>query len=110
MSAPAPFATQLRARPKAIEIAKPGAESLTIRVEASDLWETVRVIAAPETPVAEVKSRVLAALFPDELYADDFVLKLHGWEVLDEQASLKDAGVVNGGILLLAYRRRRPVR
>ena len=105
----APFATQLRAR-RTIDIAKPGADSITIRVEASDLWETVRVVAAPTTPVAEVKQRVLAALFPNAQFEDDFVLKLHGWEVLNEQESLADAGVVNGGILLLAIRRRRPVR
>ena len=40
----------------------------------------------------------------------DFVVKLRGWEVLDESASLADAGVVDGSILLLTYRRRRAVR
>jgi hypothetical protein len=105
----ATFATQLRAG-TTIEIASPGAEAITIRVEASDLWETVRVVAAPATPVAEVKERVLAALFPNAQFADDFVLKLRGWEILNEHESLASAGVVNGAILLLAIRRRRPVR
>ncbi|MEX2180042.1 MAG: hypothetical protein WD801_15105 [Gemmatimonadaceae bacterium] len=104
------LATQLRARPTPIEIGAAGADTWTIRVQASDIWATVRVVAGSATPVAEVKQRVLSTLFPQERYADDFVLKLAGWEVLDEQASLADAGVVNGGILLLAYRRRRPVR
>jgi len=33
-----------------------------------------------------------------------------GWEVLDEAASLADVGVIDGSILLLTFRRRRPVR
>ena len=40
----------------------------------------------------------------------DFVVKLRGWEILDEAASLADAGVIDGSILLLTFRRRRPVR
>ena len=106
----AAFATQLRARPSAIELASPGKGTITIRVEASDIWDTVRVVAAPETAVAEVKQRVVSLLFPHETFVDDFVLKLRGWEMLDERSSLADAGVVNGSILLLAYRRRRAVR
>ena len=106
----APFVTQLRAAPTPIKLAEPGPGTVTVRVEASDIWDTVRVIARPETPVAELKKRVVAQLFPSHQYADDFVLKLRGWEVLDERASLKDAGVVDGSILLLAYRRRRAVR
>lgn len=105
----APFSTQLRAG-RTLELAPPGSGSITIRVEYADIWETVRVIATPATPVGEVKARVLAALQPDEQYADDFVLKLRGWEMLDERAPLGEAGVVNGSILLLADRRRRPVR
>ena len=41
---------------------------------------------------------------------EDFVVKLRGWEILDEAASLADAGVIDGSILLLTYRRRRAVR
>ena len=54
----------------------------------------------------------LEALYPEatgELHAD-FVVKLRGWEILDEGASLADAGVIDGSILLLTFRRRRPVR
>ncbi len=79
-------------------------------MEASDIWETVRVIARPETLVADLKRRVVAELLPNHKYPVDFVLKLRGWEVLDERSSLKDAGLTDGSILLLAYRRRRAVR
>ena len=41
---------------------------------------------------------------------EDFVVKLRGWEILDEAASLADAGVIDGSILLMTHRRRRPVR
>jgi hypothetical protein len=49
------------------------------------------------------------ALFPGE-HVGDFVLKLHGWEMLEENEPLGDAGIGNGSIVLIAYRRRRPVR
>ena len=87
-----------------------GPGAITIRVEASDLWETVRVMVSPNTPVADVKQRVVSELFPEGERHDDFILKLRGWEMLDARASLAEAGVVDGSILLLAYRRRRPVR
>ena len=105
----APFVTQLRSNPRAIELAQPGATSITLRVEASDVWATVRVTAQPDTIVAEVKERVVAQIFPNQ-NVDEFILKFRGWEVLDERASVKDAGLLDGSILLLAYRRRRPVR
>ena len=106
----APFVAQLRAARPPIKLAEPGAGAITIRVEAAELWDTVRVIARPDTPVAELKKRVVADLFPNHQYVDDFVLKFRGWEILDERAALKDCGVVDGSILLIGYRRRRPVR
>lgn len=106
----APFTTQLRAshRPP-LQIA-PGPDAITFRVEAAELWDAVRVLASPSTAVAEVKRRVIEALLPNAELGEDYVLKLHGWEMLDQNEALKDAGVVNGSILLLARRRRRPVR
>jgi len=107
MSTPS-FTTQLRAGGTPLVIAE-GAGTISFRVEASDIWEAVRVSARPETPVADVKARVVAALFQNEQVAD-FVLKFRGWEILDENAALKDVGIVEGSIVLLAIRRRRPVR
>jgi hypothetical protein len=46
---------------------------------------------------------------PDE-DASEYVIKLRGFEVLDENVSLADAGARNGSIFLLTHRRRRPVR
>jgi hypothetical protein len=106
----APFVAQLRSAGAPIMLGEPGAATITIRVESAELWDAVRVIAPPETVLAEVKQRAVVGFYPDNEYAENFVLKFRGWEILDENASLKDCGIVNGSILLLGYRRRRPVR
>ena len=110
MSAPAPFVTGLRSRPSTIRLAPEGARVITIRVEMPEVWDVVRIAVAPSEPVLAVKVRALAALFPEAQMHEDFVLKLQGWEILDEAASLAAAGVVDGSILLLTHRRRRAVR
>jgi hypothetical protein len=104
----APFVSQLRSNRKPITIGE-SADALNLRVEASDVWETVRVVASPDTGIADLKNRVVAELFPNEPAAD-FVLKFRGWELLDMGASLAESGLQNGSIILLGYRRRRPVR
>ena len=106
----APFVTGLRSRGSTIHIGPEGAGTITIRVEMPEVWDVVRIIAAPTEPVLTVKQRALEALFPQAGAHTDFVVKLHGWEVLDEGASLADAGLIDGSILLLTHRGRRPVR
>lgn len=106
----ASFVSQLRVNRSPVKLEEPGAGTITLRIQAAELWNAVRVVAAPETAVEEVKQRAVRELFPDHESIGDFVLKLHGWEILDERASLKDSGVTEGSILLLTYRRRRPVR
>ena len=104
------FVSQLRTNRPPI-IMDPAEEgTVTIRVEVSDLWETVRVVADPNDSVLEVKQRVVSEFWPTHGFLDEFVLKLRGWEILDESEPLTKAGVVDGSIVLLAYRRRRPVR
>lgn len=111
MSAPetAPFVTTLRARRSTIDIAPEGTPAITIRVEMPEVWDVVRVVALPTQSVIEVKIAALHALNP-ETAPDEIVVKLRGWEILDETASLADSGVVDGSILLMTFRRRRPVR
>jgi hypothetical protein len=105
-----PFVASLRARPSTIQIAPEGTDSITIRVEMPEVWDVVRVVALPSQSVVEVKLRAIEALFPETEFHEELVLKLRGWEILDENVSLADAGVVDGSILLMTYRRRRPVR
>jgi hypothetical protein len=106
----APFVTGLRSRSATIRLSPDGVEVVTIRVEMPEVWDVVRIAVAPGEPVLAVKVRALAALFPEAQMHEDFVLKLSGWEILDEAASLADAGVIDGSILLLTHRRRRAVR
>ena len=105
-----PFVTQLRVGDKTIRLAQPGPDTITLRVEMPDVWDVVRIVVRAKEPVLTVKVRALEALFPEAELHGDFVLKLRGWEILDEAAPLDEIGVIDGSILLLTHRRRRPVR
>ena len=105
-----PFVTTLRSRRTTIRLAADGTDVITIRVEMPEVWDVVAIAVSPSEPVLAVKVRALEALFPEAERHEDFVLKLRGWEILDEAASLADAGAIDGSILLLTHRRRRPVR
>lgn len=106
----APFVTTLRSRGEPLRIAPEGASTMTVRVEMPEVWDTIRVLVTGETTVAALKTRALAALFPSAESGTGFVMKLKGWEVLDEGVSLTQAGAVDGSIFLLTHRFRRPVR
>lgn len=106
----APFVAQIRSRPGVIRIAEPGQETITIRVQVLEVWDTVRVEVSPAEPVLTVKVRALEALYPEAEYHDDFVVKINGFEVLDENASVESSGAVDGSTYLIAHRRRRPIR
>jgi len=106
-----PFTAQLRARGDAIRLGAADASvRWTVRVQVPEVWDAVRFSAPPDEPVLALKVHALEALYPDAAFHDDFVLKLHGFEVLDENASLADVGAADGSIFLLTFRRRRPVR
>jgi len=83
--------------------------AMHVRVEVPDLWDVVRVAASPDASVQSVKSAALVELLPG---ADEraWVIKLRGFEILDESRSLTQAGAVNGTIFLLTHRRRRAVK
>jgi hypothetical protein len=74
------------------------------------VWDTVRVSAPPTEPVLSVKVMALAALMPDADFHEDFVVKLHGGEVFDENAPVAEVGARDGSIFLVTSRRRRPAR
>lgn len=106
----APFVTGLRTNGTVINLASGDELVLHIRVQVMDLWDSVRVDAPPTETVLSVKRAALAALYPDGADPDELVVRLHGYEILDETQSLAAAGVQDGSILLLVARRRRPVR
>jgi hypothetical protein len=105
-----PFVTTLRTRGKSIDLSRSGDAVTNIRVEMPEVWDTVLIAASPNEPVVSVKRAALDALYDGRENAADFVMKLRGWEVLDEGATLHDAGAIDGSIFLLTHRRRRPVR
>ncbi|MDB4889250.1 MAG: hypothetical protein JWL61_1105 [Gemmatimonadetes bacterium] len=105
-----PFVAQLRARGTALQIVADGAPSITVRIEMPEVWDTVKAEVSPNTPVRELKRRALEALYPVDEPVEEFVLKLRGWEVLNEDASIADVGGRDGSIFLLTFRRRRAVR
>ena len=106
----ASFVSQLRSRPGVIRLGSDGQPRVTIRVQLAEAWDTVRVETPPTESVAAVKAEALGALRPNDAPVDAFVVKLNGFEVLDENVSVADAGATNGSTFLLSYRRRRPVR
>ena len=108
MTAP-PFVWSVRSRREVLQVGEADGQALNLRVEVPELWDVVRVAAAPATRVAEVKRAALAALNPAANEAG-YVMKLRGFEVLDEGASLAEAGALDGSIFLLTNRRRRPVK
>lgn len=105
------FASQLRVKgSEVIRLAADGAPALRVRVESSDAWYAVRVDAPANTTVHAVKEAAMRELHADAEHLSDYVVKLRGWEILDEQQSLGQAGVVDGSTLLVHSRRKRPVR
>ena len=106
----APFVTGLRTNGTVLKLASGDEPVLHIRVQVMDLWDSVRVDSPPTETILSVKRAALAALYPDGADPDALVVRLHGYEILDEAQSLSEVGVRDGSILLLVARRRRPVR
>ena len=105
-----PFTASLRSRPGVIRLGTASEPLITIRVQVPEVWDTIRIDAPADTPVSVVKERALEALMPGTEFSEDFVVKLGGWEVLDENVTLTAQGAINGSIFLLTSRRRHPVR
>jgi len=105
----APFVSTLRTSGSTISVGAPGATPLTIRVEVPERWDVALISAAPTASVRDVKRAALQYVSPDD-DAGDYVIKLRGFEVLDEGVTLAAAGARDGSIFLLTHRRRRPVR
>jgi len=105
----APFVSTLRTSGSTIPVGALGASPLTIRVEVPERWDVALISAAPTASVRDVKRAALQYVSPED-DANDYVIKLRGFEVLDEGVTLATAGARDGSIFLLTHRRRRPVR
>ena len=111
MTAPARFPTMLRTRPEPIALEPTGAATVwTIRVQAADAYDAVRVSCTPEQTIAEVKRAAMAVLLPDVHEHDTQMVKVHGAEIVNESVSLASVGVQDASTLFVTARRRRPLR
>ncbi len=104
-----PFVVTVRARPEVIRLGAAEESTISVRVEVPDVWDVVRIDTPAAQPVFAVKEAALAALLP-RANVSDYVMKLRGFEVLDERVSLAEAGAIDGSSFVLTHRRRRPVR
>ena len=100
----------LRARKGVVALGAEGPGACTVRVQVPELWDTVAVRCAADTTCATLKQAVLDAFGERHHPVDEYVLKLRGFEVLDEAAAVTAAGAREGSTFLMTYRHRRPVR
>lgn len=100
----------LRSRPGLLALGAESASAITVRVQLPELWDVVAVRCASETSVLTLKRAALEAFGQRAFPAVDYILKLRGFEVLDESVPVTVAGARDGSTFLLTYRRRRPVR
>jgi len=105
-----PFVSELRTSDEVVKVGAADGDALHLRAQVAELWDALRVDASPMSSVEDVKNAALARFFPDGEPASEFVVKLRGFEILDERATLGAAGVRDGSTLLLSRRRRRPVK
>lgn len=105
------FVNQLRVRPEVLRVAPAGVTpTWTVRVQAAEAWDAVRVACLPDTTVRDLKHAAMHNLLPDIAEQDAWLVKLHGAEVEDEAVTLQAAGAQNASTFFLTSRRRRPLK
>jgi hypothetical protein len=105
-----PFVTGLRSRPGIVRIGGEGGVRIIVRVEHAERWDVIAFDVPADTPAIALKREAMARFGLKDRVPEDFVFKLRGFSLLDEQASLADGGARNGSTYILTYRYRRPVR
>lgn len=85
-------------------------ERFAVRVMVTDVWDQVFLAVEPATTVAELKRQALAqALKRVPLRLDDYVVKFHGAQVLDESVTLVSLGAGPNAPFIILPARRQPV-
>ncbi|HEY1953601.1 MAG TPA: hypothetical protein VGG76_12430 [Gemmatimonadaceae bacterium] len=106
---PLPFVDTLRTRGEALKLGSQSAKVLHLRAQVLEAWDAVRIDADPEASVRSLKELAMRELAPDVRNTSEYVVKLHGFELLDESAPISSTVARNGSIFLITDRRRRPV-
>ncbi len=103
------FVSGLRTRGEPLKLGSNTTAPLQLRAQVLEAWDAIRVDADPSASVRSLKELALRELYPDFRHADEYVVKLHGFEILDESAPISSTAARNGSIFLITDRRRRPV-
>jgi hypothetical protein len=109
MKVAAPFVSGLRTQGAAFRLGAGSGPVLQLRAQVLEAWDAIRIDADPSASVKSLKQLALKELYPDAQKDDQYVVKLHGWEILDENAPISSTAAKNGSIFLISDRRRRPV-
>jgi hypothetical protein len=109
MNTKMPFVTGIRVQGEPLKLGSGTAPALQLRAQVLEAWDAIRVDADPSASVKSLKHLALRELYPDVRPEDEFVVKLHGFEILDENAPISSTAARNGSIFLITDRRRRPV-
>ena len=106
-----PFVNSLRTRGAPLELggARSAGEKLQVRAQVLESWDAITINADPGASVRSLKRLALGELYPAPIDEREFVVKLHGYEILDEDSSISSTGARNGSTCLITDRRRRPV-
>jgi hypothetical protein len=106
---PLPFVSGLRTRGEPFKLGPQSSNVLHLRAQVLEAWDAVRIDADGAASVRSLKELAMRELAPDVKNIDDYVVKLHGFEILDETAPISSTDARNGSIFLITDRRRRPV-
>jgi hypothetical protein len=99
----------LRTQGAAFRLGSGSGPLLQLRAQVLEAWDAIRIDADPSASVKSLKDLALKELYPDVQKNDQYMVKLHGWEILDENAPISSTAAKNGSIFLITDRRRRPV-
>jgi hypothetical protein len=80
-----------------------------LRAQVLEAWDAIGIDADASASVKSLKQLALKELYPDGRNVDEYVVKLNGFEILDEAAPISSTAARNGSIFLITDRRRRPV-
>lgn len=109
MNSTVPFVTSLRSQGQALKLGIGDGPVLHLRAQVLEAWDAIRIDASPTASVKSLKELALKALYPDARHPGEYVVKLNGFEILDEAAPISSTVAKNGSIFLITDRRRRPV-
>lgn len=99
----------LRTRGEAIKLGNITTDPMRVRAQVLEAWDTILIDADPSASVRSLKQLALRELYPVDRPEEEFVVKLNGFEILDEDVPLSASGARSGSTFLITDRRRRPV-